>query len=205
MYSVLHAMPSDQDSVCIGELVYGFLQALGQILLKGRILDDGDLERIEEPEHPLPFTPRDALDLLNVADLKHALGSLFPLHNECDQDGPMRMRVDAALGPALECGQEERRAIRRLQLERLAEILALGRGIFGRGKLQDKDVLRLDQFLLDARRRDEDVVIASNGCLHIVFRPNQSARLNPKKGQKEKKTDSSTGPRNPAPFVETAT
>lgn len=44
-----------------------------------RVLDDGNPEGIEEAHHSLTLATRDALDLLNIADLEAATRSLLSL------------------------------------------------------------------------------------------------------------------------------
>lgn len=76
----LHSVSADKYSICVGVLVHGCLQPTGEILLKGSVLNDGDLQSIEESEHTLALTTRNTLDLLNVVDLEASIGALLPLH-----------------------------------------------------------------------------------------------------------------------------
>ena len=60
------------------------------------------------------------------------------------------MSVDAASRTTFKGSKEQRGAGGWLQLKRLANILAVRGRILGSGKLQDEDVVRFDQLLLDA-------------------------------------------------------
>lgn len=152
-------MSPHKHRISVGVFFHCLFQASREVFLEGGILDDGDLEGIKETQHALALTPWDTLDLLNVANLEHTAGALLPFDQEGDQHGPLRVGVDAAASTLIKGGQEERRASRGLQIEGLANILAIGRRVLGSRVLEDEDVVRLDQFLLHARGRDEDVVI----------------------------------------------
>jgi len=59
-------------------------------------------------------TLRYAFDLLDRFDLEAGAGAEVALDEEGDEDGPLRVRVDAAAGAAVEGGEEEGRAGGRL-------------------------------------------------------------------------------------------
>lgn len=164
----LHSVSLHQNRTSVGVLSHGLLQALGEILLMGRVLDDGNPEGVEEAQHALTLATRNTLDLLDIADLEAAAGSLFALDQERHQNRPLRMSVDAATGASFKGCEEERRACGGFQAERLADILAIGWRVFGSGKFKDEDVVWLDQLLLDTRRRNEDMVPATDGGLYCT-------------------------------------
>lgn len=103
-------MSTNQHRVGIRVLVHGGLQTSGQVLLEGRVLDNGNAQRIEEAQHALALAARNPLDLLDVANLKAGIGTLLPLHQQRHQDGPLRVGVDAAAGALFKSGEEQRRA-----------------------------------------------------------------------------------------------
>lgn len=51
-----------------------------------------------------------AFDLLNLLDFEARVGPEVALDKEGDEHGPLRVRVDAAAGAAVEGGEEEGRA-----------------------------------------------------------------------------------------------
>jgi hypothetical protein len=137
----LHSVSADEYGIRVGVLVHGCLQAAGEILLEGGVLDDGDLQGIKESEHTLALTTRNTLDLLNVVDLKASIGALLPLHQQGDENSPLRVGMDAAASTLLKCSQEQRGTGRGVELEGLADIVArLGR-VLGGGPLNDEDVV----------------------------------------------------------------
>lgn len=91
--------------------------------------------------------------------------------------------MNAATGASFKSREEERRACRGLQAERLADILAIGRRVFGSGKFKDEDVVRLNQLFLDTRRRNENMVAATDRGLLIglvsTAQLSETARLTP--------------------------
>jgi hypothetical protein len=111
-------MPSDQHRTSIRVLLHRLLQALRQILLMRRVLDNRYRQRVEEAQIAYSAAFGNPLDLLDARDLEGARGgpggrilglSLFD--EERDEDSPLRVRVDAAAGVALaEGGVEERGA-----------------------------------------------------------------------------------------------
>ena len=111
----IDAMPPHQHGKGIRELLHGLLHELGQILLVRRVLDDGDAQRIMVAQVPLlAEAAAEALDLLDVVDLKDAArrGAGCSLKEERDEDGPLRMSVNAAAGVAAgESSEEERGAL----------------------------------------------------------------------------------------------
>jgi hypothetical protein len=145
-----HSMSPDQDGVGVRVLVHGLLQASGEILLECSVLDDRNLKCVEEAQHALALASRNTLDLLNVADLEASIWTLLALDQERHQNGPLGVRVNAAAGTTLESSKEQRSACGRLQFEGLADVLAVGRRVLGSRELQDKDIVRLNQFLLNS-------------------------------------------------------
>lgn len=133
-----------------------------------RVFDDGNPKGVEEAQHALTLATRNALDLLDVADLEAAARALFALNEERHQNRPLRMGVDAATGASFKGREKEGRACGWFQAERLADILAIRWRVLGRGKFKDEDIVWLDQLLLDARRRNEDMIVATNGCLYCT-------------------------------------
>lgn len=158
-------MPSHQDRISVGVLIHGFFQTSCQILLECGVLDDGDLQGIVESQHAFALAAGDTLDLFDVADLEASVRTLLTFHKQCDQNSPLGVSVDTAARTTFERSKEQRRTRGWLQLKRLADILALIGGILGGGKLQDEDVFRFHQLFLNARRRNEDVIIATDGGL----------------------------------------
>jgi hypothetical protein len=122
------AMSTNKNGVRVGVLVHGLLEVLGEVLLVGCVLDDGDAQGVVVAEVPGPLEPAaETLDLLNVIDLEQAvLARGLPLQQQRHEHRPLRVRVDAAPCPALgEGGQEERRALRWLALRRRAYVCAV--------------------------------------------------------------------------------
>lgn len=101
-----HSVPPDKNRVCVRVLVHGCLQTTGEVLFEGGVFNNGNLQSIEEPEHALSFTAGNTLDLLNVADLETSIRALLPLHQQSDQNRPLRMSVDAAPSTMLKGSQE---------------------------------------------------------------------------------------------------
>lgn len=145
-----HSVSPHQDSVGVRVLVHGLLQAFGEILLECSVLNDRNPKCVEEAQHALPLASRDTLDLLNVADFEASVWTLLALDQECHQHGPLGVRVNAAASTTLESSKEQWSACGRLQLKGLADVLAVGRRVFRSRELQDKDIVRLNQFLLDS-------------------------------------------------------
>lgn len=90
------------------------------------------------------------IKFFNVADFEASVWTLLALDQECHQHGPLGVRVNAAASTTLESSKEQWSACGRLQLKGLADVLAVGRRVFGSRELQDKDIVRLNQFLLDS-------------------------------------------------------
>jgi len=94
------AMSPYQDGVRVGVLVHGLLEEFSQVLFVGRVLDDGDPERVVVAQvAALLEALAEALDLLNVVD--EELAAALLLQDQGHQDGPVRVRVDTAPGAAL--------------------------------------------------------------------------------------------------------
>lgn len=164
---------SDQDGVGIRILLHGLLEILGQVLLMRGILNDGDPQRVVIAQVPLlGHAPPEALDLLNVVDLKHlVLARPLSLEEQRHEDCPLGVRVDAAAGVAAGKGrEEERRALGGLVAGRGAEICALLVVLLGAVEGEDVDVGVLHEFLLDARGGDVDAVTVSM-CKYIAMLP----------------------------------
>jgi hypothetical protein len=101
-------MPPNQDSIRVRILLHSLLQTLPQILLVRRVLDNGYAQAIVVAKVALLAAALgDALDLLDLLDLEARGGAQVALHEEGDEDGPLRVRVDAAAGAAVEGGHEE--------------------------------------------------------------------------------------------------
>ena len=101
-------MPPNQDSIRVRVLLHSLLQALPQILLVRRVLDDGYPQAIVVAQVALLAAALgDALDLLDLLDLEACIFAEVALHEECHEDRPLRVRVNAAAGAALEGGHEE--------------------------------------------------------------------------------------------------
>lgn len=104
-------MPPNQDSIRVRVLLHSLLQTLPQILLVRRVLDNGYPQAIVVAQVALLAAALgDALDLLDLLDLEACVFAEVALHEESDEDRPLRVRVDAAAGAALEGGHEERGA-----------------------------------------------------------------------------------------------
>lgn len=157
----IDAMPPHKHCKRVGEFLHGLLHELGKILLVRRVLDNGDPQRVVVPKvaHLAEAAP-EALDLLNVVDLEDAAAGPVGggLEDEGDEDGPVRVRVDAAAGVAArEGGEEEGGALRGLEGGRRAEVGARGGGdLVGKG--EDIDVRGLHELLLHAGGGDVDEV-----------------------------------------------
>ena len=134
-----------------------------------RVLNDGNLQGVKVAQVAcLVPSPRNALDLLDVADLKAARLASVALDQQRYQHGPLAVRVDAAAGTAVKGGEKERRASRWLEHEGSAQIGA-------RGVVHHEHVVRLHQLLLDPRRRDEDVCTGVAGR-SVAAHPEHSRR-----------------------------
>jgi hypothetical protein len=76
-----------------------------------RVLDDGDPQAVKVAQiADLVAALGNALDLLDLLDLEARVGAEVALDEQRDEDGPLRVRVDAAAGAALEGGVEKGRA-----------------------------------------------------------------------------------------------
>lgn len=162
-------MPPNKHCVRVGILVHGRLQTAGQVFLEGSVVDDWDTEGVVVPVVALSATFGNTLDLLDVVDLEACIGTLLSLDQQCDQHRPLGVCMNAASSAMLKSSQKQRGAVGGLQLERLANIIALGRGVLGGWPLDDEDVLWLDQLFLDTRRSEEDVVTLANGGLQLLL------------------------------------
>ena len=101
-------MPPNQDSIRVRVLLHSLLQTLSQILLVRRVLDTGYPQSIVVAQVALLAAALgDALDLLDLLNFETCVFAEVALDEECDQHGPLRVRVDAAAGAALEGGHEE--------------------------------------------------------------------------------------------------
>lgn len=103
------------------------------------------------------------LDLLNVVDLEDLPAVSLPralrLEQQRDQDGPLRMGVDAAAGTALGEGrEEERRALRGLVSGGRAEVCPVAEGSGLRCEGEDVNVGSFHELLLHTRRRNVDEI-----------------------------------------------
>lgn len=159
----INAMPPHQHSIRIRMPLHGLLQKLRQVLFMRGILNDRNSQSImiAQASHlsrPLP----EALDLLEVVDLKdHVAAGALGLEQQRDQNGPLRVRVDAAAGAAAgEGGEEEGRALRGPEAAGAAQICALLEGGLLGGEGEDVDVGVFHEFLLDAGGGDVDEVTA---------------------------------------------
>lgn len=161
-------MSSHKHRVGVRVLLHGRLQTTGQILLEGSILNDRDAESVVVPQHTLALATGNALDLLDGADLEAGIGTFLALHQQGHQDGPLGVSMDTAASTVLKGRQEERSAGRGVQLEGTANIVALLGWVFLGGPLEDEDVLRLHELLLDTRGSNEDVVTVTNRGLFFV-------------------------------------
>lgn len=161
----LHSVSPHKDSIGVRVFLHRLLQASREVFLKRGVIDDRDAKSIVESHHALALATGDTLDLLNVANFKAGVRALFALNQEGHQDRPLRMSVDTAASPALKSGKEQWRACRGLQVERLANVFAIGRRVLGRREFQDEDVVGFHHLLLHTRRSDEYMVIATNGSL----------------------------------------
>jgi hypothetical protein len=104
-------MPLDQNRIAIRILLHRRLQTLPQILLVRRVLNDWYPQAIIVAQVTLLATTfGDAFDLLDLFDFKARVGTEVALDDEGHEDGPLRVRVDAAACAALEGGEEERGA-----------------------------------------------------------------------------------------------
>lgn len=152
------AVAPHQDGIRVRVLVHGGLEELGQVLLMRRVLDDGDAQGIMVAQvADLAQALAKALDLLNVVDLEDA--AALGLEEEGDEDGPVRVGVDAAAGAAAgEGGEEEGRALGGLVERGGAEVgpfLERGFLVF---EGEDVDVGWFHEFFLDAGGGDVDEV-----------------------------------------------
>lgn len=163
------AMPADQDGVGIGVLLHGGLKVLGEVLLVGGVFDDGDPQSVVVAQvSGLGHAPAEALDLLDVVDLKDLVpAGALGLEQQGDEDGPLRVRVDAAAGVAAGEGcQEERRALRRLVAGGRAKVGPLPERGLLRLQGEDVDVGVFHELLLHARRGEVHEVTSN---MLVVF------------------------------------
>lgn len=118
----VHAMPLDQHRASLRPLPNRRFQAVLQILLVRRVLDDRDLHRVEEAQvsqlpaalgdfHAARPAARDAFDLLDLVHREHILvGALLArLAQQRHEHRPLRVCVDAAAGVARRESREEER------------------------------------------------------------------------------------------------
>lgn len=85
--------------------------------------------------------------------------------------------MNAAARTPIERRQEEWGTSRGLQIEGLADILALRGRILGSRVLKDEDVVWLNQLFLDTRRSNENVIIFADGGLHEQVSEGSSSSL----------------------------
>lgn len=157
----VNTMSTDEDSIGVGVQLHGLLEVLGQVLLVRGILDDGNPQRIMIPQVALlGHATAEALDLLDVVDLEDLiLTGALGLEQQRDEDGPLRVCVDAAASVAAGEGRKEQgRALRRLVAWRGAKVGPLAKVALLRGHREDVDVGVFHEFLLDARGSDVDEV-----------------------------------------------
>lgn len=155
------AMSTDQHSIGIRVLFHGSLEELGEVLLMRRVFNDGDAQGVVVAEVArLLEALAEALDLLNVVNLKHlGVAALLLLEEQGDEDGPLRVRVDAAAGVAArKGGEEERRALAGLVAGWRAQVGAVLKGGLLGGEGEDVDVGVFHQLLLHARGGNVDEV-----------------------------------------------
>lgn len=158
-------MSSHQNRVGVRVLVHRLFQTFREILLKWSVLNNWNSECVVEAQHTLTPTTRNSLDLFNVANLEAAIRTLLALDQEGHQHGPLRVGVNGAESSTFKCRKEQGRAVRRLQCEGLADVLALGGRVLRSRPLQDEDVVWLHHFLLDAGRSDENMVTVTDRSL----------------------------------------
>jgi hypothetical protein len=101
-------MPLHQNRIRIRIPLHRLLQTLSQILLMRRILNDRYPQAIKVSQIPR-FTPsfRYPFYLLDFLDFEARVGTKVALDEKGDKHGPLRVRVDAAAGAAVEGGEEE--------------------------------------------------------------------------------------------------
>lgn len=158
-------MSPDEHSICVRVLVHRSLQATGQVFLECGVFNDGNAEGIEESKHTLSFAAGNTLDLLNVVDLEASVGALLPLHQQSHQNRPLRVGMDAAASSLLEGCEEQWGTGGGVELEGLADVVAVRGRILGGGPFEDENVVRLDQFLLDPGRGNVDVIALTDRSL----------------------------------------
>lgn len=162
-------MSPNQHRIRIRVFIHRRLQAIRQILLKRRILNHRNPQRIMVPQIPrLLEPPPKPLDLLNIINLKDVrLRRPALLQQQRDQHRPLRVRVDAAPGVALvERRQEERGTLRWLEGGRGAQVDALlGVGLRLQG--QHVDVFGLHELFLHAGGSEVDEV--TGGVVRYVW------------------------------------
>ena len=159
-------MSPDKNSTSVRVLIHSLLQASRQVLLERCVFDNWDLKGIEVAQHALALASWNALDLLNVADLKAAIFAFLPLHEQSYKDRPLGVCMNAAASTTVKRSQEKRRASRRFQFPWLADVFARRRGVLRSGIGEDEDFIGLDHFLLNAGGGNEDMVILPDGRLH---------------------------------------
>jgi hypothetical protein len=170
-------MPLDQNCIAVRILFHRRLQALPEILLVRRVLDNRNPQTIIVAKIALlAATVGDAFDLLDLFDFEACVGAKVALDNEGHEDSPLRVRVNAAACAALERGEEERGAcggfedlvkvnnmnLRALQVA-ASEKLYLGFAeVLLAVEVHHKHVRRLHEFLLHAAGRNVDLVFMAN-------------------------------------------
>jgi hypothetical protein len=104
----------------------------------------------------LSATFTDALDLLQMLNLKACVFAMLSLHEQRDENSPLGMCMNCAAGTAIKGSEEERRTLRWFECLRFTDVG------FG-GIVEDEDVGWFYEFFLDARGRKEDVIMLSDG------------------------------------------
>lgn len=99
-------MTTNQHRISIRVGIDGSLKPFGKVLLERGVFNNRNSQRIVIVVHSLSFSFGNTLNLLDIADLEVALLSVFALHQQCHKHSPLRVCMDAASGPALECREE---------------------------------------------------------------------------------------------------
>jgi hypothetical protein len=112
-----------------------------------------------------------AFDLLDFLDLEACIGAEVAFDEECDEDSPLRVRVDAAAGAALECSHEEGRTGGGLEdlvsyehveyIRKYSSYLRLSK-VFLAVEVHYEHISRLHEFLLYAAGRNVDFIFMAN-------------------------------------------
>lgn len=76
----LHSVTTNQHRIGIRVGVDGSLQPFSKVLLERGVFNNRNPERVVIVVHSFSFSFGYSLDLLDIADLKVALLSIFPLH-----------------------------------------------------------------------------------------------------------------------------